>query len=472
MPRQISWPHGGACWLWVLRMRFVSFAPDVRAVDGGAVAPAGSAAMVKLRGCSNAVPLAAVKRPLDGLAGVWLKAAAVLLGVSFLVAGHGGKAMAQGYVHASPPSGLGGYFQGLFGSPHQVPALPVPPLMPLAMPRPSPPAYPQSRTPGLALKDRKANSPAGQNTVGGAGARNAAASLGGGLRTMCVRLCDGYYWPMTFDANRSRVGHDAKVCSAACTSEARVFIMPKAGVAQDMVDQQGRPYAKLANAFKYRKAQTSDCSCRPDPWDGEARARHATFAERASAERALQVSAAPIADAALAADDASGGAATMAVKSPTMADAEALAMSGGGMEHGLRRGARVAAAKSGPTDAPAKDAAPGETATAPPATTNPGIAVLAAADKVGGRVAKATAAKPASEAAKGTWNADLATKSQIHRVRTVQPARTSSFMVGQRGNVQGGYAPTAYGLGHARPFGPARQPYVIVQPQGVPYRTY
>ena len=198
------------------------------------------------------------------------------------------------------------------------------------MERSSGPAKPQSEQPASGRKQPHSN---------------ASASLGGGLRTMCVRLCDGYYWPMTFDARRSRMDHDAKACSASCSSEARAFVMPKSGEAKDMVDAQGRPYLKLANAFKYRKAAAGSCSCRPDPWDEEARARHEGFSEKSAVASAAQTGATEES----ATTHAPGKEET---KPQTIADAEASILSGGMVAAGSGLPASAIVAQAEPAEAP------------------------------------------------------------------------------------------------------------------------
>ena len=49
--------------------------------------------------------------------------------------------------------------------------------------------------------------------------------LSGHYRTLCVRMCDGYYWPISQSAPRSRFYRDAGVCRSACGEEARLFYL-------------------------------------------------------------------------------------------------------------------------------------------------------------------------------------------------------------------------------------------------------
>ena len=48
----------------------------------------------------------------------------------------------------------------------------------------------------------------------------------GGTRTLCVRLCDGYYFPIEFDASSSRFDADAAACQSMYPQEgqAELFV--------------------------------------------------------------------------------------------------------------------------------------------------------------------------------------------------------------------------------------------------------
>ena len=105
---------------------------------------------------------------------------------------------------------------------------------------------------------------------------------GGSYRTICVRMCDGYYWPISHGVSRSRFGRDAQACRSSCGSDARLFYAPGNGSAQDMVDLTGRAYSQIPNAFRYSKALSSSCGCKPAPWSDTELARHQRYAAEAS----------------------------------------------------------------------------------------------------------------------------------------------------------------------------------------------
>lgn len=98
-------------------------------------------------------------------------------------------------------------------------------------------------------------------------------------RTVCVRLCDGYYFPISFSTKRSRFARDEQVCQSQCSSEARLFYHSSSDPnAEDLRDRDGNRYEDLANAFVYRTTYNRSCQCRPEPWSEEARQRHAAYA--------------------------------------------------------------------------------------------------------------------------------------------------------------------------------------------------
>ena len=103
---------------------------------------------------------------------------------------------------------------------------------------------------------------------------------GGTFRTLCVRLCDGYYFPVSSAATQSSFARDADACSASCGAEARLFYHPNAGGDVDsMVDLTGLAYSALPNAFKYRQTLVPSCRCRPQPWSETELQRHRAYAQ-------------------------------------------------------------------------------------------------------------------------------------------------------------------------------------------------
>ncbi len=101
----------------------------------------------------------------------------------------------------------------------------------------------------------------------------------GSYHTVCVRMCDGFYWPVSYAAPRSRLYRDAMACSASCGAEAKLFHYPThGGQIEDAIDLTGRVYSRLPTAFKYRKALVQGCACKPAPWTDVEQDRHRLYA--------------------------------------------------------------------------------------------------------------------------------------------------------------------------------------------------
>lgn len=91
----------------------------------------------------------------------------------------------------------------------------------------------------------------------------------GNYRTLCVRTCDGYFFPVSFNSSRGRLKTDAAVCKALCPqAETRLYYHDANGQeAEDAVAaDDGSPLAKMPNAFVYRTKVVDSCTCgTPDP---------------------------------------------------------------------------------------------------------------------------------------------------------------------------------------------------------------
>ncbi|MEZ5839430.1 MAG: DUF2865 domain-containing protein [Hyphomicrobiales bacterium] len=87
--------------------------------------------------------------------------------------------------------------------------------------------------------------------------------VGGTFRTLCVRTCDGYYWPVSFSTTPDRFDNDEQSCSARCPSaETRLYVHRNpGGDVENMVSREGTPYAELATAYRYREKIDASCGC-------------------------------------------------------------------------------------------------------------------------------------------------------------------------------------------------------------------
>jgi Protein of unknown function (DUF2865) len=108
----------------------------------------------------------------------------------------------------------------------------------------------------------------------------------GPYRTLCVRTCDGYYFPISPRASQSRFKRDAKMCKKMCGQDAKLFFMDRDSTnMKSMQDVDGQPYTKLPQAFAYRKSLVSGCACKAMPWSDSEQARHAMYSVAAAVEK-------------------------------------------------------------------------------------------------------------------------------------------------------------------------------------------
>jgi hypothetical protein len=101
----------------------------------------------------------------------------------------------------------------------------------------------------------------------------------GTYRTLCVRLCDGYYWPISFSTSRDGLAEDRATCQSSCGTPVELYYYRSLdGAPEDAVDLAGERYASLANAFRYRSQYVESCKCQPDPWEAASLERHQKYA--------------------------------------------------------------------------------------------------------------------------------------------------------------------------------------------------
>ena len=114
-------------------------------------------------------------------------------------------------------------------------------------------------------------------------------SRNGRYRTVCVRMCDGYYFPISHSVSRRDFHRDADMCRSRCAGDARLFYMPSSRARiEEAYDQTGMAYQRIKNAFLYRKKLIQGCACRPAPWSVAERLRHRMYAINAPEARAAQ----------------------------------------------------------------------------------------------------------------------------------------------------------------------------------------
>jgi hypothetical protein len=132
---------------------------------------------------------------------------------------------------------------------------------------------------GGSRRDAPSQSPSPEEDNPPRNERRQSQEIGGSYRTLCVRLCDGFYFPISFATTPGRFADDASRCEQQCPSRSRLFVYRNPGESvEDMADLNGEPYTKLPEAFRFRASYVADCTCRGNPWDAESVARHAAYA--------------------------------------------------------------------------------------------------------------------------------------------------------------------------------------------------
>lgn len=88
--------------------------------------------------------------------------------------------------------------------------------------------------------------------------------MGGTFRTVCVRTCDGFYFPISYSTSPDHFREDEQACQRMCPA-AEVSLYTYHNPGEEMaqaVSLDGRLYTELPTAFQYRKALSPSCSCR------------------------------------------------------------------------------------------------------------------------------------------------------------------------------------------------------------------
>lgn len=90
-------------------------------------------------------------------------------------------------------------------------------------------------------------------------------SFGGGkYRTLCVRTCDGYYFPISYSTTRTNFATDEQICRQMCPgTDVALYAHRNPGQDSSMAIStlDKSRYSDLATAFSYRTNLNSSCTC-------------------------------------------------------------------------------------------------------------------------------------------------------------------------------------------------------------------
>ena len=83
-------------------------------------------------------------------------------------------------------------------------------------------------------------------------------------RTVCVRLCDGYFFPVSFATLENHFERDIDACESQCAAPAELYYYqnPGGSMEQAMSVRKRTPYTGLKTAFRFRKEFVQGCSCK------------------------------------------------------------------------------------------------------------------------------------------------------------------------------------------------------------------
>lgn len=134
-----------------------------------------------------------------------------------------------------------------------------------------------------AIRAKRAKSPGLTSIIGDSGGRSEIiastgltrsnimieprAANGGGYRTLCVRSCDGFFFPVSSRATTSDFARDERTCQMMCpgTQTELYFHAADGQESEDMISARtSQPYAEMENAFVYRNASapmSKACGC-------------------------------------------------------------------------------------------------------------------------------------------------------------------------------------------------------------------
>jgi hypothetical protein len=97
--------------------------------------------------------------------------------------------------------------------------------------------------------DEKSAAPTGEARAGG--------------KAVCVRSCDGAFFPVSYAASSNRLDSLAEMCRALCpNTEVTLYTYPVTGEIEQAVSINGARYMDSPTALRFRKVFDPSCSCR------------------------------------------------------------------------------------------------------------------------------------------------------------------------------------------------------------------
>lgn len=105
----------------------------------------------------------------------------------------------------------------------------------------------------------------------------------GGSMAICVRACDGGFFPISYSARHGNLEALAELCKAQCpNAEVQLYTRSPWREMESAVSMEGEPYSDHPNALKFTKSYDPTCGCKPA---GRSWAETLAEAERILAEK-------------------------------------------------------------------------------------------------------------------------------------------------------------------------------------------
>jgi hypothetical protein len=85
----------------------------------------------------------------------------------------------------------------------------------------------------------------------------------GRYRSVCVRLCDGFFYPIHYSTYGSLLAQDAQACQSNCAAPAELYVYRNPGQEiEQAVSLNGSAYMDLPVALRFKKEYVKGCSCK------------------------------------------------------------------------------------------------------------------------------------------------------------------------------------------------------------------
>jgi hypothetical protein len=86
----------------------------------------------------------------------------------------------------------------------------------------------------------------------------------GGSMAICVRACDGGFFPISYSARRANLEELAELCRAQCpNAEVELYTRSPWRELDTALSIEGKPYSEHPNASKFAKSYDATCGCKP-----------------------------------------------------------------------------------------------------------------------------------------------------------------------------------------------------------------